>query len=282
MYKLLKANLFRLKRDNIFLVFIVISIGVALFTIFQAKGNEGYEINAVFLTSLDEVLVKYIYYIGFFMAFFISLFIGKEYGEGVIRNKIITGHKKTDIYLANLICCILVAIMMVLVYMSIVLLVGIGLFGKLKMSLAKYAFIMLKIVIVIISYCSIYNFITLLSTDMSISLIINITIFVIMWLSSYSLYMVIIAQPYYTTETWDEQGVKQVEIGEVNPNYPSKTKRNIAKIVYYTLPIGLTNETEKETKEYENSIVIPLYYPIMAVIVINLVGIELFKKKELK
>ena len=32
---------------------------------------------------------EYLIYIGLFMSMFISIFVGKEYSEGIIRNKII-------------------------------------------------------------------------------------------------------------------------------------------------------------------------------------------------
>ncbi len=282
MFKLLKANLFRLKKDNVFWVFILISIGVALFTIFQASDT-----SLSFDIPLDSLIVIHFDSFGFFMAFFVSLFVGKEYGEGAIRNKIITGHKKIDIYLADLVSCILVNIIVVLIYMSIVFVIGNFMFGSLQMPLGKYPILILKMIMVIVLYCSIYNFITLLCSSMEISLIICITFFAIIFFSGNVISPILYAKPYFPVTFIDENGEIHVEYSEINPNYPSETKRKIAKVVYCILPMGLENEIANEYSEElglveKTDIYVPLYYPIITIGIINLVGIELFKKKELK
>ena len=81
MTKLLKAGFFRLKKDTIFWVFLFLSIGIAGITLYRF-----YDIN---LPKLDRLISEYIWYIGLLMAIFVSIFVGKEYSEGIIRNKII-------------------------------------------------------------------------------------------------------------------------------------------------------------------------------------------------
>ena len=81
MTKLLKAGFFRLKKDTIFWVFLFLSIGIAGITLYRF-----YDIN---LPKLDRLMNEYIWYIGLLIAIFVSIFVGKEYSEGIIRNKII-------------------------------------------------------------------------------------------------------------------------------------------------------------------------------------------------
>lgn len=81
MTKLLKAGFFRLKKDTIFWVFLFLSIGIAGITLYRF-----YDIN---LPKLDRLINEYIWYIGLLIAIFVSIFVGKEYSEGIIRNKII-------------------------------------------------------------------------------------------------------------------------------------------------------------------------------------------------
>lgn len=87
MYKLLKAGFFRLKKDNIFLLFISFTILIAIFILFSnyisSTSIETLEI------SLDGLINKFIMFIGLFIAIFVSIFVGKEYSEGIIRNKVI-------------------------------------------------------------------------------------------------------------------------------------------------------------------------------------------------
>ena len=81
MGKLLRAGFFRLKKETIFWVFVFLSIGMAGITLYRFYDNN--------LSSLDRLINEYIWYIGIFIAIFVSIFVGKEYSEGIIRNKII-------------------------------------------------------------------------------------------------------------------------------------------------------------------------------------------------
>lgn len=81
MGKLLRAGFFRLKKETIFWVFVFLSIGIAGITLYRFYDNN--------LSSLDRLINEYIWYIGIFIAIFVSIFVGKEYSQGIIRNKII-------------------------------------------------------------------------------------------------------------------------------------------------------------------------------------------------
>lgn len=81
MNNLLKAGLFRLRKDTIFWLFLFLSIGIAGFTL--------YRFYSFSLVAIDRLINEYIWYIGIFISIFVSVFVGKEYSEGIIRNKII-------------------------------------------------------------------------------------------------------------------------------------------------------------------------------------------------
>lgn len=81
MYKLLKAGFFRLKKDMIFWLFIFLTIGITIFTLFRYTSVEE--------VTLDRFVNEFVMYIGIFIAIFVSIFVGKEHSEGIIRNKII-------------------------------------------------------------------------------------------------------------------------------------------------------------------------------------------------
>lgn len=81
MYKLLKAGLFRLKKDVIFWLFIFLTLGITAVTLFRYTTVEG--------ATLDRFINQFVIYIGLFIAIFVSIFVGKEHSEGIIRNKII-------------------------------------------------------------------------------------------------------------------------------------------------------------------------------------------------
>ena len=81
MIRLLKAGLFRLKKDILFWIFIFLTIGLAILTLVRYVPIEG--------ITLDSALNEFLIYIGLFIAIFVSIFVGKEHSQGIIRNKII-------------------------------------------------------------------------------------------------------------------------------------------------------------------------------------------------
>ena len=103
MRELLRANFRRLRWSKIFWIAFV---GMLLWTVFlcvlqyvdQLKyGDESY------IVTLDEMLFRAEIVLGIVIAVFVSLFVGVEYGDGTIRNKILVGRKRRDIYMANVV-----------------------------------------------------------------------------------------------------------------------------------------------------------------------------------
>lgn len=62
--------------------------------------------------TLDNFFFDYATYILVLGAIFCSLFIGTEYSDGTIRNKLIMGYSRQKIYCANLIVCIIANLML--------------------------------------------------------------------------------------------------------------------------------------------------------------------------
>ena len=53
--------------------------------------------------EIGQLMLNYPTMIGIIIAIFTGLFLGVEYSDGAIRNKITIGHKRINIYLSNLI-----------------------------------------------------------------------------------------------------------------------------------------------------------------------------------
>ena len=277
MYKLIKAGWFRLKKDTIFFLFMFLSILIAIFTLIKYKTSWGYVI-------LDEIMNEFITYIGLFIAIFVSIFVGKEHSEGIIRNKIIAGHSRMSIYLSNLIITVIAAIICELIYIIITLLIGIPFFGTLRMNFYDFLLNILCTFLIIISFCSIYNFITMICSEITISTIINILIFIIMFILASSLGYVVHSSK-YINNTYIENGVEHIISQEINPNYPGDEKVELAKIFYLAIPQGQASELMRSNDVIKLD-TIPLYnliiYSVIIILIINSIGLWLFSRKELK
>ena len=126
MRKLLHANFLRLKKDKYFWTGIVV---MALYAIADCAGQYNNMTRYEMTVSYDGVFFASHMVIGMLIAAFCSLYIGTEYSDGTIRNKLIAGCDRKSIYLSNFITCTAAGVMMNTVYMLVAGILGIPLFG---------------------------------------------------------------------------------------------------------------------------------------------------------
>lgn len=112
MSKLLTTNFMRLWKNKLFYAFAIFMGSAGLISTLRlmshvANGSEA---------TLSNSLFDYATYILIFSSVFCSLFIGTEYSDGTIRNKVIMGYNRQNIYCANLIVCIAANLIMCLAH----------------------------------------------------------------------------------------------------------------------------------------------------------------------
>ena len=127
MSRLLSADFAKLKKSRFFWLCI---IGMAVFGLYM-KIMEYISTQQYFSRSpaLHSMLSIYAMVIGFLTAAFVSLFVGTEYSDGTIRNKLIIGHSRAAIYFSNLITCSAAGLFMCLAYLLPAAAAGIPLCG---------------------------------------------------------------------------------------------------------------------------------------------------------
>ena len=88
-------------------------VGYALFVYESAKSNmeSGGPIDNWSLYFFNALLLS-----GFVTALFVSFFLSAEYSDGTIRNKLMVGHKRKEIYLVNFVTCLLAEFTMYITY----------------------------------------------------------------------------------------------------------------------------------------------------------------------
>ena len=280
MYKLLNAGFYRLIKNKVFWGILIITLGIAGVFLYNKLDDS--------TNSIDNLLLDHIGIIGIFISIFTTLFVGSEYANGTIRNKIVVGHSRTKIYLSNLIISIIVGIIIELIYMLIIVIIGIPVLGGIQIPFSQFALILLSIVMIIITYSSIFCCITLLFQDITMSTVIGIIFVLAMFVIEGMLSLTANAEKYSYQTTRDEEGIVTKEIIGVNPTYPGETKKKIAQTILYIIPTGQANLLERKVSnniifnEEITEIPILLIYSLGTTIVINIIGIYCFNKKELK
>ena len=159
MYKLLNASFSRLRKNKIFLGLVILTLIIAAFMLIseyldKVKYSSVFGISS---NTTDILLMKFINIVGFFIAIFTSLFVGAEYSDGTIRNKIVAGHSRKNIYLSNLIVSIVVGLILEFIYLIIISIVAIPVFGAIQMSYSQFLLILLDMIMIIIVMTSATN-----------------------------------------------------------------------------------------------------------------------------
>jgi len=98
MTNILSANFLRLKKNKVFWGGLLL---MAAWGVFMPVKLHMDAVQSGYADNIENGLFACALFIGIIIAVFCSLFIGTEYNDGTIRNKIIVGGRRWQIYLAN-------------------------------------------------------------------------------------------------------------------------------------------------------------------------------------
>lgn len=132
MLNLLKAEFFKIKKDKLLYIALIIIAFLALSLSFGYVGLEVIIDNEVFEEFLLELNGKGMFIgsfspsqnIGILIPIVLTIITTREFSYGTVRNKIISGHKRTDIYLAMTISNLLLGLFLFFVNIISSLLFG--------------------------------------------------------------------------------------------------------------------------------------------------------------
>lgn len=159
MRKLLSAGFVRLRRSKILWLSCLLLAGMEA-TSMLTRWRECRALGII--SSLDGGFFTYAGYLGFLIAIFSAFFIGPEYSDGAIRNKLIGGCTRRDIYLTNLLLMCLAALLMCLSALLPALAVGLPLLGGFKMGAARAALTVLGTIAMSFAWSSLFTLIAML------------------------------------------------------------------------------------------------------------------------
>ena len=236
MIKLLKANLARLWKNKVFwLGFLVLNV----FCIIQKIGiiQDTIEVH-----YLEETFWIQAYVLGIILSVFISLFIGAEYEYGTIRNKIISGYDRSEIYLANIFACIIAGWIMCMGCLISSLLVGVPFLGFFHTELSEILLQGICVFALSAAYTAIYCFFAMLIHNRTITAIACIMLsFLLLFSGTVVSNRLDESEYYYIPDA--SLGIGEIDDGSNsewihNPDYLEGTKRRIYEIVFEVIPGG--------------------------------------------
>ena len=193
MRKLLSANLSRLWINRAFRVSVIFSICIeGVFCLLLLRQGP----------APSDLLWRFsLQFISIILSVFFSLFLGTEYSDGTIRNKIISGHTRNHIYLASLLSGIAAITLIYLSGIFIGFLIGILLATPPAATIGQNVLAGLIGWLICISFISIFNLIGMLSSSKSKTAIISIlTAFMLLFLGTYSFNRISVSERLSLTE----------------------------------------------------------------------------------
>lgn len=274
MSKLLNANFYKLRKGKIFWILMIFSIVLAIFMIYTSYSDMKTYGDVI---QVEQLMLNYSTIIGIVIAIFTSLYLGVEYSDGAIRNKICIGHKRTNIYLSNFITTTLTILFSYIVFLILINIIGIPLFGKITISLSILLKLIGCIFVTIIAYSSIFTFISMVISNKTIIAIVSIMLSFGLMMCALTSLNVLATSEYYQAGTLVD-GEMKFEMVK-NPKYPTEEEKKVHQTLLDINPAGQMYQIAGWTAV--NLEKLPIY-SLGIIVIFSTSGILLFRKKQLQ
>lgn len=278
MSRLLSADFIKLRKSRFFWICVV---AMALWGIFMkvmgyiSQVCDGYE-----PPGLSELLFTFALFVGILQAAQTSLFIGTEYSDGTIRNKLIIGHTRTAIYLSNLIVCSVAGLALCAAYLAGALAAGIPLCGLDGVSLKGILLLILCSFLMSLALTSLFTLIGMLCQNKAVSAVtalIGVCFFIVV-----SIYVTSkLSQPETITQIGYDVSTGEMTVGDEvpNPGYVRGTERKVYQFLDNFLPTGVAANL---TQGSLGSPTLPCLYQGIIIVAATGIGVFVFRKRDIK
>lgn len=276
MTRLLSAHFLRMRQNRLFWGILAVGAGFAGFRLFSLLSDQlDYGIPA----SLNEAIFTYAQLIGLTAAVFSSLFLGAEYSDGTIRNKIISGCSRPEIYLSGLLAVCAASFLSLAAFWAVTMAVGIPLFGPWQMAPEELLVNMLGILLMTAAFCALFTFVTLNCTRKAASAVLCILLFFALLMASTYIYARLDAPEFVTGYQMSANGEIMASKPEPNPRYLQAGQRAVYELLRDLLPTGQGIQYSVQTGA-DPVRLMGLSAAVTAVF--TSAGAALFQKKDLK
>lgn len=281
MSNLLSANFMRLRKNKVFWCSIIFMAAAgAYYPIGHYMGmkHDGYAVH------LDDGFFICAVFAAVLLSVFCSLFVGTEHSDGTIRNKMIIGHKRTDIYLANLLTNMAAGTLMCLVWFAAYLCTGVPLLGFFQVSGAVILLMIITVLILSCAFSALFTMVSMINASKAgVAVICVLGTFLLLFAGSYLNARLQEPKTYpvydYTVGETAAEGMVEQAIEEKNPHYVGGTKRKVYEFLYDFTPGGQV--VQCSSMEAERPHVLCLYSG-MVFIMVTSIGIAVFRRKDIK
>ena len=276
MRKLLRAGFFRLTRDRIFLISIAVMFiagaGMPVIHYYDnLSGGTGW--------TADSTSFVFAFIAPILLSVVTALFVGSEYSDGTVRNKLAVGHKRHCIYLSNLTVCTSAGVMLCAAYLVPHTVMGLLLLGKFQTAPGKLLVYAGVNAALVIAFGSLFVLVAMLCRNRAYSTAGCILLVFALLFAGFRITSALNEPEYYSGYSYTENGVTVTEEPERNPNYLSGKKRQAYEFLRDFVPggqaIGLANMNAEEPARLA-------VYDGIIILAAAAVGLGCFRRRDLK
>jgi len=277
MRKLLSASFARLWENTVFWAEIGATVLLSVFIVFvnysselQATENRLY---------LDDVFFTLYLLLGLILAAGISLIVGTEYSDGTIRNKVIVGHTRGQIYFSTLIVCAVTSALVLLIHAGITYGIGYWLFGAFQTPINQIGGAVISAFFVGFVFSALFAAIAMNAQNKAVTAVVTMILFIgLTYLASAIGNALVEPEMTYEGMVISMDGV---QFGDMipNPAYVSGFQRAVYTFLYDLLPTGQL--IQMYTLEFAHSICWPVF-SVLLFTLITVTGYMIFRKKDIK
>ena len=296
MRNLLSANFLRLRKSWLFWGTLVFMAGYALWQIRFWVIFGG--------ITVDPIIFDYAGVIGTAAAVWSSLFLGTDYSNGTMRNKLVAGHTRLAVYFAALITNTTVALLQCAAYLAVAFGLGTLFIGLPTMEASRFLSLLAGTLVMTVAFCAIFTAVGMLCAQKTAAAVLCIAGSLVLfgYMSSVDSYLSI---PEYSTSV--NIFGDQIEVAyTLNDGYVSGTRRAVFQFLDDVVPSGqavqyMRNREQEEIDPYIAEVLSPeqmetymqyqrqkadplplAAYSLAVAALFTALGAALFQKKDLK
>ena len=268
------ARLWRCKTLWLSCLFLAGGTLMAIWTRYSERVEYGYSSN------LDTAFTYYVLFIAILIPIVCTMFIGTDFADGTIRNKMVCGHNRSSLYLSNLILCSVASLIMCTVAVVPGLCVGLPLLGGFNMGPVRAVLFFIGVYTLSLVWAALFSLLAMLVRSRTVSVVAAMLLSLALLAAGAYLEGRLEAEPTITGFTVIVEG--EVFEGEEYPNpayLPEGPVRTAFQFFSDFTPGGQTlQHIEQRAKRPE----VLIAYDAALFVLITGAGLALFRRKDIK
>ena len=278
MRNLLSAGFARLWRCKVFWLSCIVMAGISAISM-RTRYMDGLEFGA--FESIDSGFFNFVVMVIFLSALVCTLLLGTEYGEGTMRSKLICGHRRRDVYLANLVVCSAGSLIMCSAAVGAGLAVGLPLLGSFEMGSVQAAVTIAGTFALALASVSLFTLLAMLVDDRTRSAVAGLLLALLLLLAG-SYINNRLEEPPTEADFVIVNGQVMLANERPNPRYlPEGPVRQVCQFLFDFLPGGQTVQYANPDTANRQPLLLMTYDAVLFVLS-TAAGLFLFKRKDLK